>query len=83
MNYDGWFKSIAQFAHMYRSLKKNKNILLRGDDGSRFDPNSMDLMASKRVQPFIPKADNSTNNQPNENGENTKLKALYNRQISN
>ena len=64
-------------------LKKNKNILLRGDDGSRFDPSSMDLMASKRVQPFIPKADNSTNNQPNENGENTKLKALYNRQISN
>ena len=35
-------------------------------------------MQSKSIHPFINKVGDSINNQPNENGPNSKLKALYN-----
>ena len=35
-------------------------------------------MQSKNIQPFILKAGDSINDHPNENGPNSKLKALYN-----
>ena len=35
-------------------------------------------MQSKNIQPFILKVSDSINNQPNDNGPNSKLKSLYN-----
>ena len=35
-------------------------------------------MQSKNIQPFILKSGDSINDQPNDNGPNSKLKALYN-----
>ena len=35
-------------------------------------------MQSKNIQPFILKSGDSINNRPNDNGPNSKLKALYN-----
>ena len=57
----------------------NKQILFFDGQDIHFDDHDLTQMQSKNIQPFILKAGDSINNQPNENGPNSKLKALYNR----
>ena len=78
MDRDGWFKVINMFQYLSGAHAGNKQILYFDGHVSHCDANAMDLMAANHVQPFILKAGDSKNNQPNNNGSNAKLKACYN-----
>ena len=56
----------------------NNQILLFDVHDSHFDDRTLPQMKIKNTQPFILKAGDSINDQPNDNGPNSKLKALYN-----
>ena len=60
----------------------NKQILFYDGHNSYWDDDTLDLMASSFVQPFVLKAGDSENDQPNANGSNAKLKACYNHRKS-
>ena len=44
---------------------------------SHFDSEALDLLASKHIYVFFVKSNNSGEGQPNDNGPNSALKALY------
>ena len=56
----------------------NQIIFFNGHD-SHFDDRDLAHMQNKKILPFILKSGDSINNQPNDNGPNSTLKALYNR----
>ena len=55
----------------------NKIIFIDGND-SHFNYRALPQMQGGGIQPFILKAGDSINNQTNDNGPDSKLKALYN-----
>ena len=78
MDRDGWLKAMIQFSNIFgESPVKNKILFFDGHD-SHFDDRSLTQMQMKNIQPFILKADDSINDQINDNGPNSKMKALYN-----
>ena len=78
MDRDGWFKVINMFTQLSGAQAGNIQILYYDGHDSHWDADAMDLMAANHVQPFVLKAGDSENDQPNDNGPNAKLKACYN-----
>ena len=74
----GWLKAMTQFSNICGASPVINQILFFGGNDSHFDDRSLKQMQSKNIQSFILKAGDSINNQPNDNGPNSKLKALYN-----
>ena len=56
----------------------NNHIPFFDGHNSHFDDRAPRQMNCRNIQPFILKAGNSINNQPDDNGRNVKLKYLYN-----
>ena len=73
-----WIKAMTQFSNICGTSPVNNQILFFCGHDSRFDDRSLTQMQSKNIQPFILKAGDSPNKQPNENEPKSKLKVLYN-----
>ena len=78
MDRDGWLKAMNQFFNICVASPVNNQILFFNGHDSHFDDRTLTQIQNKNIQPFILKAGDSINNQPNDNGPNSKLKALYN-----
>ena len=74
----GWLKSMTQFSNLCGASPVNNQILLFGGHGSHFNNSTLRQMLCRNIQPFVLKAGNSINDQPNDNGPNVKMKSLYN-----
>ena len=74
----GWLKAMNQFSNICGVYPVNNKILFFDGHDINFDKRALTQMQSKNIQPFLLKVDNSINDQPNDNGPNSKLKALYN-----
>ena len=79
MDRHGWLKAMTQLSNICGASPVNNQILFFDGQDSHFNDRARTKMQSKNIQPFILKAGDSINNQPNNNGPNSKLKALYNR----
>ena len=69
---------MAQLSNIYGASPVNNQILFFGGHDSHFDDRDLTQMQITNIQPFVLKAGDSINNQTNENGPNSKMKALYN-----
>ena len=78
MDRDGWLKAMTQFSNICSASSVNKQILLFYGHNSHFGDCALTHMQNKNIQPFILKAGESINDQPNDNTPNSKLKSLYN-----
>ena len=78
MDRDGWLKSMTQFSNICGASPVNNQILFFDGHDINFGDHSLTKIQSKNFQPFILKAGDSINDQPNDNGPNSTLKALYN-----
>ena len=78
MDRDGWLKAMTQFSNICGASPVNNQILFFGGHDSHFDDRSLTKMQSKNIQLFVLKSGDSINDQPNDNGPNSKLKSLYN-----
>ena len=78
MDRDGWLKAMTQLYNICGASPVNNQILFFGGNDSHFYDRALTQMKIKNIQPFILKAGDSINNQPNDNRPNSKLKALYN-----
>ena len=75
---DVWLKAMAQLPNKCGTSPVNNKILFFDVHGRHFNDRALRKMMCKNIQPFVLKSSNSINNQPNDNGPNTKLKSLYN-----
>ena len=74
----GWINFINQFSNVYiASPVKNLKFFLNGHD-SHFDYRALRYMDLQNIKSFVLKAGDPTNDQPNDNVPNSKLKSLYN-----
>ena len=78
MDRDGWLKSMTQFSNVYGASPVINKILSFDGHDSHFEDGTLRQMICKNIQPFVLKSGDSINDQPNDNGPNTKLKYLYN-----
>ena len=76
--YIRWLKSMTQLSDICGASPVNNHILSFCGHDRHFDEHVLRHMELRNIQPFVLKAGNSTNNQPNDNGPNGKLKSLYN-----
>ena len=74
MDRDVWINSISLFSRTYGSSKMNFQFLFFDGHDSHFDDRATHILWSHQISPFILKAGNSTNDQPNDNGPNLILK---------
>ena len=79
MDRDGWLKAMTQLSNICGASPVNNQILFFDGHDIHFDDRALTHMQSKNIQPFILKLGDSINDQPNDNGPNSTLKALYNR----
>ena len=79
MDRDGWLKAMTQLSNMCGTYPVKNQILFFGGNDSHFDNSALTQIQSKNIQTFILKVGDSINDQPNGNGPNSTLKALYNR----
>ena len=70
---------MTQFSNMCGTYPVNNQILFFDGNEIHLDNRALTQIQSKNIQAFILKAGDSINDQPNENGPNSTLKALYNR----
>ena len=73
----GWMKATSLFSRTCGSIKINPQVLLFDGHDSHFDDWATHIMLSHHIYPFILKVGNYTNDQPNDNGPNLKLKRYY------
>ena len=78
MDRDWWLKSMTQLLKICSASPVNNQILFFDGHNSHFDGCSLTQIQRKNIHTFILKAGDSINDQPNDNGPNSKLKALYN-----
>ena len=78
MDRDRWLKAMNQFSNICGASPVNNQILFFDGHDSHSNDHALTQMKSKKIQPFILKLGESINDQPNDNGPNSKLKALYN-----
>ena len=78
MDRDGCLKAMTQFSNICGTSPVNNQILFFNGHDSHFDDRALTQMQMENIQPFILKVGDSINNQPNDSGPNSKLKALYN-----
>ena len=69
-------KAMTQFSNVCGAYPFNNNITFFCGHDSHFDDCAIIHMEHRNIQPFILKAGDSVNNQPNDNGLNSKLKSL-------
>ena len=69
---------MTQFSNICGASPANNQILFFDGHDSHFENRALTQMQSKNIQPFILKAGDSINEQINENGPKSKLKAIYN-----
>ena len=79
MDRDGWLKAMTQFSNICGASPVNNQILFFDGHDSHFNDRALKHMQNKNIQPFILKAGDSINDQPNDNGPNSTLKVLCNR----
>ena len=77
MDMDGCMKSMSLFSRTCGSIKMNPQVLLFDGHDIHFDDRATHILQSHHISPFVLKAGNSTNDQPNDNGPNLKLKRYY------
>ena len=78
MDRDEWLKYMTQFSNLYSTSPVNNQIIFFNGNDGHFNEHVLRQMKCQKIQPFVIKSDNSTNNQTNYNGLNSKLKSLYN-----
>ena len=78
MDRDGWLKAMTQLSKICDASPVKNQILFFDVNNSHFYDRSLTQIQIKNIQPFILIAGDSINDQPNDNGSNSKLKALYN-----
>ena len=78
MDRDGYLKSMAQLSNIYNTSPINNHILFFSGHDSHFEYCSLTQMQINNIQPFVLKAGEYVNNQPNDNGPNSKLKDICN-----
>ena len=75
----GWLQAMDQFSNVCGNHPvKNKTIFFNGHD-SHFDDRALRQTECQNIEPFVLKTGDSTNDHPNYNGPNAKLKSLYNK----
>ena len=74
---DGWMKAISLFSRTCGAININPQVLFFDGHDIHFDDRATHLLRSHHISPFILKVGNSTNDQPNDNGPNLKLKRYY------
>ena len=82
MDKDGWYKVINMFTKKAGASADNIQILYYDGHDSHWDSDALDLMCERFIQPFVLKAGDSENDQPQDNGSNAKLKSCYNNRKS-
>ena len=75
---DKWLKPITQHSNVCSATSVNNKIIFFDGHGIHFDDRALIHMDQQNIQPFILKAGESVNDQPNDNGTNDKLMSLYN-----
>ena len=70
-------KTISLFSSTCGSSKMNPQVLFFDGHYSHFDDRATHIMRSHCIPPFILKAGDSTNDKPNDNGPNLKMKRYY------
>ena len=78
MDRDRWLKAMNQLSNIFGAYPVNNQILFLDGNNSHFDDRALTQMQIKNIQPFILKVGDSINDQPNDDGPNSKPKALYN-----
>ena len=68
MDRDGWLKDMNQLTITYGSSPVNSQILFSDVHDSHFDGSDLPQTQWKNIQPFILRAGDSINYQPNDNG---------------
>ena len=74
---DGWIKAMTKFSNRCGASPVNNQMIFFNGHDSHFDGCALTQMQKKNIHPFILKVSDSINYQPNDNGPNSKLKALY------
>ena len=69
---------MTQFSNICGASPVKNQILFFGGHDSHFGNRALTQMQIKNIQPFILKSGDSISDQPNDNGTNSKLKALNN-----
>ena len=75
---DGWLKSMNQFSNICGDYHVNNKILFFDGQNGNFGKHALTQTKTKNIQSFILKVGDSIYYHPNNNGPNSKLKALYN-----
>ena len=74
---DGWMKVIMNFKTVCGANKLNTQVLFYDIHDSHFYYREINIHLSHHINPFIIKAGDSVNDQPNYNGPNLNMKGLY------
>ena len=74
----GWVKAITQLSNICSASPVNNQIIFFDWYNSHFVDSPLTQIQGRNIQTFILKPGDSINNQCNDNGTNSKLKALYN-----
>ena len=77
MDRDVWMKVTSIFIRTCGSIKINPQVLFFDVHDIHFDYRATHLLQSQHIYPFILKTGESTNDLPNDNGPNLKLKRYY------
>ena len=77
MDRNGCMKAMSIFSRTCGASKINPQVLFFDGHDSHFDDRATHILRSHHISPFILKAGDSTNDQPNDNGPNLKLKRYY------
>ena len=77
MDRDGWMKAMSLFYSTCASIKMNPQVLFFDGHDSHFSYRATHIPRSHHISPLILKAGDFTNDQPNNNGPNLKLKRYY------
>ena len=69
-----WLKAMTKFSNIFGADPVNNKILLFDRKKIHFNDGALRQIMCKNIQPFVLKAGDSINNQPNDNVPNAKLK---------
>ena len=69
---------MTQFSNICGASPVNNKIIFFNGNDSHFDDRALTKIQRNNIHTFILKVGDSINNQPNDNGPNSKLKSLYN-----
>ena len=78
MDRDGWFKAMTKLFNIFVAYHVNNKNIFFNEHESHFYDHSLIHMYHLNIKLSILKSGNSVNDQPNDNGSNSKLKFFYN-----